>query len=320
MRAVIPGGIGFLGANLAEVLSAQGHEIVVVGRKGSEKKRPQIAAHLEKIGARLALLPRVEEKALAELGGDVYFYLIGKLTGSLQEFREAHVTLLEETARAAASIGARVVHVSSIGAIGGIKGLRPGSTVYEEEEHLSGERQHWSFYEVTKAEGERALVRMGKELKGRWSILRPGFLIGGWGYHPEWRLFRRALPLRLAPRFGIGLPIVHVRDVAEILVEAGEGKYDGKWLHVVSPYYPEIGDLVMSGCRQTNRRCLPLPLQPFGWLGAQLAPLLLRLVPRGTLPALTLSQLRFRYRYASRILKREWRPVDTMVRDVLFWQ
>ncbi|MEN2998986.1 MAG: NAD(P)-dependent oxidoreductase [Acidilobaceae archaeon] len=319
MQAVVVGGIGFLGANLVEVLSGQGHEVTVVGRRGSERKRPQIAAHLEKVGARLVLLPRVEEKALAELGGDVYFYLIGKLSGSLQEFKEAHVTLLEETARAAASVGARVVHVSSIGAIGGIKGVKPGSTVYEEEEHLSGERDHWSFYEITKAEGERALVKMGRELKGRWSILRPGFLIGEWGYHPEWRLFRRALSLRLAPRFGIGLPIVHARDVTEVLLEAAEGNHDGRWLHVVSPYYPEIGDLVMSGCRQTRRRCLSLPLQPFGWIGARTASLLLRLVPRGTLLALTLSQLRFRYRIATRILKREWRPVDVMVRDVLSW-
>ncbi|MCX8196050.1 MAG: NAD(P)-dependent oxidoreductase [Acidilobaceae archaeon] len=320
MRAVVVGGIGYLGANLVGLMRNLGHEVVVVGRKGSEKKRPQITAYLQGIGAKLALFPRLEEGALAELGGDVYFYLIGKLSGSLQEFKEAHVMLLEETARAAARSGSRLVHVSSTGAVGGIKGVKPGSVVYEEEEHLSGEREYRSFYEITKAEGERALVRMGKELKGKWSILRPGILIGPWGYHGIWRLFRRSLSLRIAPFFGVGLPVVDVRDVAEVLVEAAEGKYDGMWLHVVSPYYPEAGDLIMEGCRYLKRSCLALPLSPLGKVAIALSPLAISLVPKGSALSLALSGLKYRYKFASRVLKKEWRDVGEMVRGLLEWQ
>ncbi|MCS7106599.1 MAG: NAD(P)-dependent oxidoreductase [Acidilobaceae archaeon] len=320
MRAVVLGGIGHLGPSLVDLLRELGHEVVVAARRESERKKPLIAAYLQKRGARLALFPRLEEGVLAELGGDVYFYLVGKFTGSLQEFREGNVTLLEETARAAARSGARVVYLSSVAAVVGIKGLRPGSTVYEEEEHLSMERDPKSFYEVTKAEGERALVRMGKELKGRWSILRPGIFLGPWGHHAIWRYSRRSLFLRLAPFFGVGLPVVDVRDVAEVLVEAGEGKYDGKWLHVVSPYYPDVGDLIMEGCRYLKRSCVALPLSPIGKAVIALSPLAASLAPKGSALSLALSWLRFRYKFASRVLKREWRDVKDMVWGLLEWQ
>ncbi|MCX8196134.1 MAG: NAD(P)-dependent oxidoreductase [Acidilobaceae archaeon] len=320
MRAVVVGGIGHLGPSLVDLLRELGHEVIVASRRESEKKKPLIAAYLQKRGAKLALFPRLEEGALAELAGDVYFYLVGKFTGSLQEFREGNVTLLEETARAAARSGSRVVYLSSVAAVVGIKGLKPGSVVYEEEEHLSMERDPKSFYEITKAEGERALIRMGKELKGKWSILRPGIFLGPWGHHAIWRYSRRSLSLRLAPFFGVGLPVVDVRDVAEVLIEAGEGKYDGMWLHVVSPYYPDVGDLIMEGCRYLKRSCLALPLSPLGKAVIALSPIAASLAPKGSALSLALSWLRFRYKFASRVLKREWRDVRDMVWGLLEWQ
>ncbi|MEN2998985.1 MAG: NAD-dependent epimerase/dehydratase family protein [Acidilobaceae archaeon] len=323
MRVVVVGGVGFLGANVTPLLRERGYEVVVAAKRGAENEMPLIASHLRRLGAQLALFPRIEERGLGELAGDVYLYLIGLIgvfTGRLEDFREAQVSLLEETVKAAAPIGARVVYVSSIAAIGGIKGVKPGSTIYEEEEHLGGERVYSNYYEITKAEGERALVKMGRELKGRWSILRPGIFIGPWGRHADWRFLRRSLSFRIAPYFGVGLPIVDVRDVAEVLVEAGEGKYEGQWVHVVSPYYPEVADLIVEGCRYEGKRCLPVPAQPLGSLGLLLSPLAVRLAPKGSSLSLVLNWLRYRYRYASRFLRREWRDVREMVRGTFEWQ
>lgn len=313
MKSILVGGLGFLGVNLAEVLVERGHRVIVVARRGSEAKRPRITRRLKELGIEVKLLDRIESNPLENLGGDVYYYLIGLISGSLEKQRKAHARLLGEVVDAASKLGSRVVYVSSIGAIGEVLGVERGSVVYEEEDHLEpGRHRHHSYYEVTKAEGERFLVSRGSQLKGKWCIVRPGLLMGPWGYHLEWRLYRVALSLRVAPRLGRGLPIVHVRDVAEILSDAGEGLYDGLWLNAVSPYYPDFSDLVRVGCKILSHTCIEVPV------GFTLR--LLSLAPRGSPLALTWSLLRLGYRYSSRYLRdRMWRDPEWMVRDFLEW-
>jgi len=266
----------------------------------------------------LELLDSITVDALEAIGGDNYYYLIGVISGSLERQREAHVGLLERAVEAASRLGSRLIYVSNIGAIGEVAGLKPGSVVYEEEVHLDPSRhRHHGFQDATKAEGERLLVSRSSQLKGRWAILRPGLLVGPWGYHREWRLYKLMLDLRLAPSLGRGLPVVHVRDVAEVALEAGSGAYDGLWLNVVSPYYPDYSDLVMVGCKLLSRRCLRVPV---GWALALGARTLGALAPKGSPIVLSLNLLRLGYRYSSRHLKsRDWRDPETMVRDFLEW-
>ena len=316
MVDVLVGGLGFLGANIARVLVERGRKVVVVGRRGSEAKRPRIARALRELGVDVRLFDRIEASKLEDLGGDNYYYLIGVIAGGYEAQRRAHVGLLGEVMEAASRLGSRLIYVSSIGAIGEVVGVKPGGEVYEEEEHLSPLRhRHYSYHEVTKAEGERLIVSRGSQLGGKWCIIRPGLLVGPWNYHLEWRLYKLLLDLRIAPKLGRGLPVVHVLDVAEVAFEASEGIYDGLWLNVVSPYYPDFSDLVLEGCRQLSRRCLVVPV---GWtlaLGAALG----ALAPKGSPLALTRS-LRLNYRYLSRHLReRRWRDVEAMVRDFLEW-
>ncbi|MEM4655567.1 MAG: NAD-dependent epimerase/dehydratase family protein [Acidilobaceae archaeon] len=317
MKYVLVGGIGYLGVNLAEELIRRGYKVIVVGRRGSEAKRRVIAEYIRNLGVDIRLYDRVNYVRLAEQQGDAYIHIAGKITGKLEDFREAHVYLLDEGIRAARELGSRIVYVSSIGAIGEILGVKPGSIVYEEEKHLNDKpHRHNSYHELTKAEGEKLLVSRGVDVKGKWSIIRPGLMMGPWAYHIEWRRFIDLLKLRLAPRIGIGLPIVHVRDVSEVIAEAIEGRYDGLWLNTVSPYYPDMADLVAEGCRQLKRRCLRIPLgliiklslYSLGYITPRVSPL-----------SLTINLLRLRYRYASRHLKREWRPIEVMVKDFLEW-
>jgi len=314
---VLVGGIGFLGVNLARVLVENGHRTIVVGRKGSEVKRPRITRALKELGVEIKLFNKLEASVFENLGGDVYHYLIGVISGSYDVQKRAHVDLLNEVVEAVTKLGSRLVYISSIGAIGEVVGIKPGGLVYEEEVHLDPSRhKHYSYHEVTKAEGERLIVSRGSQLKGRWSIIRPGLLIGPWGYHIEWRLYKLLLDLRIAPKLGRGLPIVHVLDIAEIALEAGEGLYDGLWLNAVSPYYPDLSDLLLEGCRQLSRKCLSIPV---GWT-LKLAFLATPLVPKGSPLALTLNLERLSYKYSSKYLrKREWRGIEVMVGDFLKW-
>ncbi|MEM1927357.1 MAG: NAD(P)-dependent oxidoreductase [Acidilobaceae archaeon] len=314
MRHVIVGGLGYLGVNLAEELERRGFRVIVVGRRGSEARRPRIAARLRAMGVQLELPESLRAGGLRDLGGDVYYYLVGRISGSLEEFREAHVELLGETVKAAGELGARVVYVSAVSAVGEVRGLKPGSVVYEEEDHLNPEvHKHYSYHGLTKAEGER-LLRSSRELRGKWSIVRPGLLLGPWAYHSEWAAYRRALSARIAPKLGRRIPLVHVKDVAEILAEAGEGRYDGLWLNAVS-HHPDLSDLVIEGCRQTGARCITIPLKPLASTALALKPL----IPRGRPEALTLELLSLNYEYRSRILKKNWRSLQEAVRDFLEW-
>ncbi len=313
MVDILVGGLGFLGVNIARVLVKVGRRVIVVGRRGSEVRRPRITRTLKELGVEIKLFDRIEAPVLESLGGDNYYYLIGVISGGYREQRRAHVDLLEGVIEVASKLGSRLIYISSIGAIGEIIGVKPGSIVYEEEEHLDPSRhKHHSYHEITKAEGERLIVSRSSQLKGRWCIIRPGLLLGPWGYHVEWRMYKLLLDLRIAPKLGRGLPLVHVLDVAEIALEAGEGFYDGLWLNVVSPYYPDFSDLVLEGCRQLSRKCLVIPV---GWMLT-----LGSLAPRGSPLALSWSLMRLGYRYSSRHLKhRMWRDVETMVKDFLEW-
>ncbi|MFN4046524.1 MAG: NAD-dependent epimerase/dehydratase family protein, partial [Acidilobaceae archaeon] len=311
---VVVGGLGYLGVNVVEELHRRGSQVTVVGRRGSEAKRPHITAHIRGMGLPMKLLESLGAEELKTLGGDVYYYLVGIVSGSLEKFRKAHVELLGETVKAAGELGARVVYVSAISSIGEVKGVKPGSVIYEEEDHLNPElHKNYSYHGLTKAEGER-LLRESRELRGRWSIVRPGLLLGPWAYHPEWSAYRRLLSMRIAPKLGRRIPLIHVRDAAEILAEAGEGVYDSLWVNAVA-HHPDMSDIVREGCKHLRVGCATIPLKPVVSLSLALKPL----IPRGSPAAMTFELLSLNYEYKSRILRREWRSLEETVRDFLEW-
>ncbi|MDM7275812.1 MAG: NAD(P)-dependent oxidoreductase [Thermoprotei archaeon] len=311
---MVVGGLGYLGVNAAEELHGRGFQVIIVGRRGSETRRPRITAHIKSMGLTLKLLEHLRAEELKALGGDVYHYLVGIISGSLEEFRRAHVKLLGEAVKAAGELGARVVYVSAISSIGEVRGVKPGSTIYEEEEHLNPEvHKHYSYHGLTKAEGER-LLRNSRELRGKWSIVRPGLLIGPWAYHPEWAAYLRLASMRIAPKLGRRIALIHVKDVAEILAEAGEGRYDGLWVNAVA-HHPDMSDIVREECKQLKVKCATIPVKPLVKAALALKPLM----PRGSPIAMMLELLSLNYEYRSRILRREWRGLEDAVKDFLEW-
>lgn len=85
--------------------------------------------------------------------------------------------------------------------------------------------------------------------------------MGPWDYRIEWKIFEALLKFRIAPKLGVGLPVVHVLDVAEILVDAGEDKFDRLRLNAVSPYYPDLCDLFVEGCKNGKYICFSIKIE-----------------------------------------------------------
>ncbi len=306
---VVVGGVGFVGANLVEELVGRGLRVVVASRRSSLERRPLVARFLRGLGVEFAVAASLWDVDFEGLGGGVYYYLPGALTGGLKAMREAHVDLLARVLDAANNVGARLVHVSSIAALGVMRGWRRGCIIVEEERHLEGERLYPSMHMETKAWGERLVVERG----ARWSIVRPGVVFGPWGYHMEWRLLLASSRIRLGPRLGRGMPHIYSQDLARILADAGEGAYDSMWINAVDPLHPDIGDIFQEICRRVGRRCVTAPVWPLIAFAGRVA-------GRGSPLRLFYSILAHGCHYSSRHLSGfEWTPLDSQVEGFIGW-
>jgi uncharacterized protein YbjT (DUF2867 family) len=195
------GGSGFLGRHVVRALCKRGYRIRVAVR------RPDLAGHLQPLGrvgqihAVQANLRYPDSVSAAARGADVLINLVGILfERGRQRFDAVQAFGAEAVALAAAAHGARMVHVSAIGA----------------------DDNATSAYARAKGMGEQ-LVLAATPLA---TVLRPSVVFG-----PEDDFFNRFASLaRIAPV----LPLiggghtrfqpVYVGDVAAAVVEAVEGR------------------------------------------------------------------------------------------------
>ena len=315
MRVVLVGGLGFLGYHLASE-AIECCEVVVAGRRASVRGiRRRLMKEMESMGVKVRFAEdRLTKVFLEDLSGDVYVHVAGKISGSYRSQWEAHVGLLSRVIDAASSLGSRVVYISSILAYGRVRGLSRGSRVVEEDEHLTGERDYRSYHSRTKAEGERLLKNRSQDLGGKWCILRPGLLVGAWGYHIEWRLSKAMASLSLYPSAGFRLNVVPARDVARVALRAFEGELDGAWVHL-APHHPTLGEMYGMLCKmvRNGRECTGVPIGTIITLTGPLAP------PSTSLAAMW-EGLDAGYIFDSRVLKDfEWTPLEESVREFVEW-
>ncbi len=312
MKAVLVGGAGFIGVNLARALVGRGWDVVIAARPGVQARKPAICSEIARLGARLHETFYSRED-LVGLGGDVYYHLAGTLAVSRERMWDAHVHLLDRLVSAASELGARVIYVSAIVAIGRVRGMEKGSVVVEEDRHLEPGRHEWSNpFELSKAEGERLLVRRGKELEGKWAIVRPGLVVGPWAYHSEWKLIYYASKLRVYPDTP-PIPITPVSDLAEILAGAGEGSFDGQWLNAVA-YNRRLSEITEVVCRElSGSRCVGVNVGGLARILGTIAQ---------PIPAVALfeSMVSRGYRYSSRILSgRTWTEPEEAAKAFVRW-
>ena len=235
----IYGGSGFLGRHVVRALAKRGYRIRVAVR------RPDLALFLQPLGqvnqivAVQANLRYPESVVRAAERSDVLINLVGILqeTGS-QSFAKLQVEGAETIARAAARQGARMIHVSAIGA-------DPASP---------------SLYARTKAEGEARVFAACPDAV----VFRPSLIFGpGDGFFNRFASLARALPVlplaggqsRFQPAF--------VGDVAEAIARAVDGTVArGKVYELGGPEVGTLEHFVRYMLKTIRRRrpVLDLPL------------------------------------------------------------
>jgi NADH dehydrogenase len=257
------GGSGFLGRHVVRALAKRGYRVRVAVR------RPELAGHLQPLGrvgqihAVQANLRYGESVAAAARDADVLVNLVGILfERGRQTFDAVQAAGAEAVAQAAAGSGARLVHISAIGA----------------GEHAP------SHYARAKAAGEkRVLAAMPSAV-----ILRPSVLFG-----PEDDFFNKfAFLAQIAP----ALPLVgggHTRfqpvfagDVASAVVAAIEGRAkDGTIYELGGPDVKSLKELMQFVLDTVGRKRLLIPMP---WALAKFQASFLQFMPK---PLLTPDQV-----------------------------
>ncbi|MEH2521727.1 uncharacterized protein YbjT (DUF2867 family) [Bradyrhizobium sp. AZCC 1610] len=195
------GGSGFLGRNVVRTLCKRDYRIRVAVR------RPELAVHLQpagKVGQIHAVQANVRHPASVEAamrGSHIVINLVGILAeGGAQTFDAVQTRGAETIAKAASAIGARMVHVSAIGA----------------------DENSASHYSRAKAAGEQAVLTAAPSA----TILRPSLMFG-----PEDQFTNRFAALArispFLPLIGGGVTRVqpaYVGDVATAVADAVDGK------------------------------------------------------------------------------------------------
>ena len=234
------GGSGFLGRHIVRALARRDFRV------RNAVRRPDLAGHLQPLG-RVGQIHSVqanirypETVAAAMRDSAVVINLVGILfERGRQSFAAAHADGAAAIAQSAAAIGARVIHVSAIGA-------DPDSP---------------SVYARTKAAGEAAV----REATPHALIFRPSVVFG-----PEDQLFNRfAAMARLSPVLplvgggGTRLQPVFVGDVAEAIARAVEGRLrPGTTYELGGPEVMTLRGVMETTLTIIERRRLLVPL-PF---------------------------------------------------------
>jgi NADH dehydrogenase len=257
------GGSGFLGRHVVRALANAGYRIRVAVR------RPELAGYLQPLGqvgqihavqANLRDQPSVEA---AVRDADVVINLVGILfERGRQRFDAVHALGAQTVALAAATHGARLVHVSAIGA----------------------DERSASQYARSKAAGEKLVLSAAPQAV----ILRPSIIFG-----PEDSFFNRFASIA---RFSPALPLIgggHTRfqpvfagDVARAVVAGLEGAArTGQIYELGGPEVRSFKELMRFMLAVIERRRLLVPI-PFPIAKAQAS--LLQLLPK---PLLTPDQV-----------------------------
>ena len=234
------GGSGFLGRNVVRALAKRDYRIRIAVR------RPELAGHLQPIG-RVGQIHAVQTNlrypasvAAAMRDSSIAINLVGILTESgAQTFDAVQAKGAETIARAAAAAGARMVHVSAIGA----------------------DENSPSRYARAKAAGEQAVLSAVPSA----TILRPSLMFG-----PEDQFTNRFAALaRMSPV----LPVIgadtrmqpaYVGDVATAVADAVDGMAKpGATYELGGPEVLTMREIMQWICKVTGRDRALLPL-PFG--------------------------------------------------------
>jgi len=258
-RALITGATGFVGGHLVAALLERGVEcrcLVRTEERATALPRDPRVTHV------VGDLTRPETLREVAGGCDLVFHLAaeGHVSAQSEEafrrFVEVNVAGTEALLRACADAGTvqRFVHFSSTAAMGLIR--KP--LVTEDDEP-----RPQTPYQRSKRQGELTALAVGREIRVPVVVLRPCMIygVGGTGeFYKISRLMRRGM----FPKVGSGrnlTPLVHVRDVVQAAVLAGQRGTPYETYLVASGRSPGLEELrtwIMEGWG-TSAFCLRIP-------------------------------------------------------------
>jgi dihydroflavonol-4-reductase len=236
----------------------------------------------------------------------------------LDEMREVNVEGTRRVARAARLAGARLIHVSSVAAIG----LRPDGGPADEETPPGGMPE--CPYVITKREAEAAVleeVERGLDAV----IVNPVYMVGPW----DWKPSSGRMLLEIGAGKGLFAPpggndFVDVRDVAAGILAATERGRTGR-RYILGGHALSYLDAWRVFARVTGRM-QPLGLAPTaavriaGWVGDTVSLFTSRERPvNSAATAMSMLPHNFSSRRAEAELGYTFRPFEATVQDAWEW-
>lgn len=218
-RWAVTGGTGLLGNNLVRSLVAAGAEVRVLSRKAPRREFAglavtEIEGDLDDMGALRRLMEGAECVVHAAAMVDIRF-------GDRDRFEAVNVA---GTANVLAAMppGARLVHVSTVDALGMRSRAEPADEDCAPQPHEAG---------VPYVDTKRAADGLVQESAADWIIVYPTYMLGPWDWRPS--SGRMIVEIasgkgKLAP--GGGNNFVHVGDVVEALITASGQQRGGRWI------------------------------------------------------------------------------------------
>jgi dihydroflavonol-4-reductase len=213
MTTLVTGATGLVGNNVVRRLLAAGQAVRVLARDGADE-RPLAGLNVE-ISRGDVRDRQAVDRALQGVGqvvhaaGQVHIGWRG-----LAESRRINVEGTRNISQAALAVGARMVHVSSIDALGVLERGGIG------DENTAPAGGVLCPYVVTKREAEAVVVEfVGQGLEA--SIVNPGYMIGPY----DWKPSSGRMLLQVARGWGLFAPLganvfCDVRDVADGILAA----------------------------------------------------------------------------------------------------
>ena len=266
-RVLVTGATGLLGNNLVRHLLGLGARVRVLVREGADP-RP-----LEGLDVERAVGDVRDAAAVARALTDVEAVyhaaaVVAIQTGGLDSLREVNVGGTRQLARAARTTGARMVHVSSVDALGYGSRARPATEDTPPASRISVP------YVISKREAE-AVVRREVALGLDAVTVNPVFVLGPWDWKPSSGRLLLAVARgqgRLAPAGGNDF--CHAADIAAGIAAAGRSGRRGERyiLGGEALSYREAFDLMaeITGGARAMATVPPVAVRAVGWLGTAL--------------------------------------------------
>ena len=247
-RVLVTGATGFVGTHLLPALLERGVECRCLARS---PERAEALPDDPRVTCVVGDITAPDSLAGVADGCDTVIHLAaeGHVSAQSEEaflrFVAVNVTGTEALIRECAKSGTvqRFIHFSSTAAMGLIE--KPLVTEADEPQPLSP-------YQKSKRESELTALRVGREAGVPVVVLRPCMIygVGGTGeFHKMARLMRRGR----FPKVGRGrnlTPLVHVGDVVQAAMKAGEQGVEGATYLIASARSPELDELrdwIMEG-------------------------------------------------------------------------